>query len=155
MCFGECRSLGPIHYNDERADLTDLSDLTYPYLSYMLKSHASASATVGLGSGTYFHSPLFTGNGVRGSGLVLTGVLGGRLDVGRRVRLMLVSLGQRVYAPGARVVSSSDRLPRRRVMGGAKGVTGDMRRGFIALNGKGPGMEWPGMVTERLLPLRE
>lgn len=128
----------------------------YPYVEYSLTSHASLSGPVGRGSGTYVHSPLFTGNGVRGSGLVLTGVRGGRRDVGSRVRLMLVSLGRRLYAPGARMLgSSSDSRPRRRDMGGAKGVMGDMRRGFSVLPWKGPVVLRAGMVAERLLPLRE
>lgn len=54
------------------------------------------------------HSPLLvTGNGVSGSGFVLTGVRGARLLVGSRVRLMLASLGRRLYAPGARVAALS------------------------------------------------
>lgn len=124
----------------------------------MLTSHASLSArmSLGLGSGAYVHSALCTGNGVSGNGFVLTAVLEGRLLVGSLVRLMDASLGRRLYAPGARVlVSSSDKRPRRRDIGGAKGVTGDMRRGFSALPWKGPAVVRPGMVTERLLPLRE
>jgi hypothetical protein len=102
-------------------------------------------------------SPLPTGNGVSGNGFVLTGVRGGLLDIGRRVRLILASLGRRLYAPGARVlVSSSGRRPRRREIGGADGVTGDMRKGFSALPWKGPAiMLERGMVTESLLPVRE
>lgn len=106
------------------------------------------------------HSPLVaTGNGVSGSGFVLTGVRGARLLVGSRVRLMLASLGRRLYAPGARVAASSrlssDTLPRRRAMGGAKGVMGDIRSGFRALPWKGAAVIPLGMLTETVLPLRE
>jgi hypothetical protein len=105
-------------------------------------------------------SPLPTGKGVSGNGLVLTGVLGGLLLVGRRVRLMLASLGRRLYAPGARSGTSSlssGRRPRRSGIGAAYGVTGDMRRGFRALPWKGPAVLKleRGIATERLLPLRE
>lgn len=128
----------------------------------MLTSHASSAVlvpVVGLGiavSGGYVQSSVPTGNGVIGKGFVLTGVRGGRRDVGSRVRLILVSLGRLLYAEGARVaVSSSDRRPRRRAMGGAKGVTGDMRSGFRALPWNGAAVGRPVVLIERLLPLRE
>lgn len=134
----------------------------------MLNSQASSTVFVSASFGTdsvglgiavngCVQSPLPTGNGVSGNGLVLTGVRGGLLDVGSRVRLILASLGRRLYAPGASVlVSSSDKRPRRREIGCAKGVTGDMRSGFSALPWKGPAVVLErGMVTEWLLPVRE
>src|SRR5690242_13227270 len=95
-------------------------------------------------------SPLVTGNGVMGSGLVLTGVRGGR-RLGSRERLMLVSLGRRLCTVLGRVTASSSvsRL-RRSDAGGAKGVTGDMRRGFSALPWNG--VARVGMATESVLP---
>jgi hypothetical protein len=150
-----------------------LLDRTYPYFEYILSSHASSALTISHLSTLGFsvtavpgrgiavrrdHSPLVaTGNGVSGSGFVLTGVRGAL--VGSRVRLILASLGRRLYAPGARVAASSklssDTLPRRRAMGGAKGVMGDIRSGFRALPWKGATVMPLGMLTETVLPLRE
>lgn len=125
--------------------------------SVVLVSAFGTSGGLGIAVSGCVQSPLPTGNGVSGNGFVETGVRGGLLDVGSRVRLMLASLGRRLYAPGASVlVSSSERRPRRSEIGGAKGVTGDMRSGFKALPWKGPAVVLErGMVTERLLPVRE
>ena len=112
------------------------------------------AAGLGIAVSGCVQSPLATGNGVNGNGFVLAGVLGGLLLVGRRVRLILASLGRRLYATGARVaISSSGGRPWRREAGGAKGVTGDIRSGSRALPWNGPVVERPGMVTERLFPL--
>jgi hypothetical protein len=159
----------------DRFDRVDLLDRTYPYFEYILSSHASSALTISSLSTLGFsvtavpgrgiavrrdHSPLVvTGNGVSGSGFVLTGVRGARLLVRSRVRLMLASLGRRLYAPGARVAASSrlssDTLPRRRAMGGAKGVMGDIWSGFRAFPWNGPAVMPLGMLRETVLPLRE
>ena len=173
------RTRGPSQRDDhadrfDRFDRVELFDRTYPYFEYILSSHASSALTISNLSALGFsvtavpgrgiavkrdHSPLEVGNGVSGSGFVLTGVRGARLLVGSRVRLMLASLGRRLYAPGAKVATSSrlssDTLPRRRAMGGAKGVMGDMRSGFRDLPWKGPVVMFLGMLTETVLPLRE
>jgi hypothetical protein len=61
----------------------------------MLSSHASSTTGRGIAvSGLWDQSPLPTGKGVSGNGLVLIGVLGGRLLVGSLVKLMDVSLGR-------------------------------------------------------------
>lgn len=88
-----------------------MSALTVSNLTVSNLSTLGFSATAVPGRGIAVrrdHSPLLvTGNGVSGSGFVLTGVRGARLLVGSRVRLMLASLGRRLYAPGARVAASS------------------------------------------------
>lgn len=173
-----CACVHPSQHDDradrlDQFDRVDLFDRTYPYFEYILSSHASSALTVsnlstlgfsvtavpGRGIAVRRDQSSVTGNGVSGSGFVLTGVRGARLLVGNRVRLMLASLGRRLYAPGATVAVSSklssDTLPRRRAMGGAKGVTGDIRSGFMAWPWKGPAVMPLGMLTERVLPLRE